>query len=249
MNRPAALFTLPSATFRRGFASVLAGLMVSTLFAAAPDPAPKPKANPPAEPGAAPRSKAIPPALPETTPNPAAEATGNPANTDYRIVPNDQIKFRITGEPDDPLIQRVTSQGEVSIPLLGAVKVAGLTLRESEALMEKRYREEGYFIDPQVILSVDTYASRTVSVLGQVNNPNQIDFPIECNEIGIVTAITRAGGFTRVAQTDAVKVMRTVDGKEVSFTVNVAAYLNKNTQDDEFKLLPNDIVFVPERVF
>jgi protein involved in polysaccharide export with SLBB domain len=164
-------------------------------------------------------------------------------------VPNDQIKFHITGELEDPLIQRVTSQGEISVPLLGAVKVAGLTLRESEALMEKLYRDEGYFIEPQVILSVDTYAPRTVSVLGQVNNPNQVDFPIERSELGIVTAITRAGGFTRVAQIDAVKVMRTVNGKDVSFTVNVSAYLNKNTKDEEFKLLPDDIVFVPERVF
>jgi polysaccharide export outer membrane protein len=235
MNRASSMFIHRFALMRRTFLAAFAGLMAATLFAATPDPASNPAA--------------IPPALPSTTPIFAVETATTPGNSDYRIVPNDQIKFHVTGETDDPLIERVTSQGEISIPLLGAVKVAGLTLRESESVMEKLYRDEGYFINPQVILSVDTYAPRTVSVLGQVNNPNQIDFPIERGEIGIVTAIARAGGFTRVAQIDAVKVMRTVNGKDVSITVNVAAYLNKTTKDEQFQLLPDDIVFVPERVF
>jgi protein involved in polysaccharide export with SLBB domain len=231
----AANFHIICRSLRRTFLAAFASLMAATLFAAPPDPVSNPAATLPAS--------------SETTTSPAAETATKPANTDYRIVPNDQINFHVTGEADLPLIQRVTSQGEISIPLLGAVKVAGLTLREAEALMEKLYRDEGYFIEPQVILSVDTYASRTVSVLGQVNNPNQIAFPIERSELGIVTAITQAGGFTRVAQIDAVKVMRTVNGKDVSFTVNVAAYLNKSTPQEQFKLLPDDIVFVPERVF
>ena len=185
------------------------------------------------------------------TPAPAATVTAapKPENTDYRIIPNDQIRFHITGEPDETLFQRVSSQGEISVPLLGAVKVAGQTLRETEIAMEKRYREEGFFIDPQVILSFESYAPRTVSVLGQVNSPVQIDFTSERKQMGIVNAITRAGGFTRVAKTDSVKVMRTVDGKETTFTVNVAAYLNETSKELQFKLLPDDIVFVPERVF
>ncbi len=169
--------------------------------------------------------------------------------SDYRVVPNDQIRFHVTGELDEVLIQRVSSQGEISVPLLGAVKVAGLTLRESERLVEKLYRSGGFFINPQVILAFETYAPRNVSVLGQVNNPNQLDFPIEHSAMGIVSAITPAGGFTRDQRTDAVKVMLIVEGKDVSFTVNVAAYLNETSKEAQFQLQPDDIVFVPERVF
>ena len=179
-----------------------------------------------------------------------AQATLSPGEVgDYRIAPRDNIQFQIFEETDSLLLQRVSSAGEISIPLIGSVKVKGLTLRQAEALIEKRYRDGGFFLKPQVILSFDSYAPRSVSVLGQVNNPNQIDFSIERGDIGILTAITRAGGFTRVAQTDAVKVMRTVDGKETSFTVNVSAYLNTKDGDQQFKLMPDDIVFVPERVF
>jgi protein involved in polysaccharide export with SLBB domain len=174
---------------------------------------------------------------------PAAEAG------DYRIAPRDQLQFQIFEEEDSALVQRVSSAGEISVPLLGAIKVAGRTLRECESLIEKRYREEGYFLRPQVILSFQAYAPRSVSVLGQVNNPNQIDFAIERGAIGIVAAITRAGGFTRIARTDAVRVMRTVNGKETSFTVNVSAYLDDKSKEQEFQLMPDDIIFVPERVF
>ncbi|HEY1763693.1 MAG TPA: polysaccharide biosynthesis/export family protein [Opitutaceae bacterium] len=168
---------------------------------------------------------------------------------DYRIVPRDELKFQVTGEPEEPLLQRVTSAGEVSIPLLGAVKVSGLTLRQAETQIEKQYFDGGYYIKPQVILSFNSYGPRSVSVLGQVNNPSSIDFPIERQQMGIVTAITKAGGFTRVARPDTVKVTRTVDGKETVFTVNVTTYLSDASKEQEFRLLPDDIVFVPERVF
>jgi protein involved in polysaccharide export with SLBB domain len=169
--------------------------------------------------------------------------------SDYQIEPRDQIKFQVTGEADDPLVGRVSTAGEISIPLLGAVKIAGLSLRQAEDLMEKRYKAGGFFLNPQVILSFDSYAPRSVSVLGQVNNPSSVDFTIEREQMGIVSAITKAGGFTRVARPDSVKVTRNIDGKDTTFTVNVAAYLSQTSSDSEFKLMPDDIVFVPERVF
>jgi len=43
--------------------------------------------------------------------------------------------------------------------------------------------------------------------------------------------------------------MRIVEGKETAFTVNVTAYLNETSKEQEFRLLPDDVVFVPERVF
>jgi protein involved in polysaccharide export with SLBB domain len=178
-----------------------------------------------------------------------APPSGRSDKSDYVIESRDQIKFQVTGEPDEPLIGRVSSAGEISIPLLGAVKVAGISLRQAEDLMEKRYRAGGFFLNPQVILSFESYAPRSVSVLGQVNNPSSVDFTIERQDIGIVSAITKAGGFTRVARPDAVKVTRNIDGKDKTFTVNVAAYLSETSTDSEFKLMPDDIVFVPERVF
>lgn len=187
----------------------------------------------------------------ERRPGEAAVRPATPASGptgDYRIAPRDLLQFQIYEETDVQAAQRVSSSGEIGVPMLGTVRLAGLTLREAERRLEQAYIEKGYFVRPQVMLSVQTYAPRSVSVLGQVNKPERIDFPLEREDIGIVEAVTLAGGFTRVAKTDSVRVMRTAGGEERQFVVNVAEYLESRNKP-EFKLLPDDVVFVPERVF
>ena len=177
-----------------------------------------------------------------------AELLSAQRGPDYRIAQRDLVQFQIFDEPELLSVQRVSASGQISVPMLGTVKVGGFSLREAEAMLVKAYVDGGYFIKPQVIISVQTYAPRSVSVLGQVNHPEQIEFPVERERVGIVQAITLAGGFTRVAKTDGVRVLRTVEGKEEQYTINVTFYLDSKT-GTEFQLLPDDIVYVPERVF
>lgn len=173
--------------------------------------------------------------------------------SDYRIAPRDLVQFQIYEEPDTRIVQRVSASGELPLPLLGAVNVAGLTLREAENKLGKLYIDGEYFVSPQVILVLEQYAERSVSVLGQVNNPEQILFPLEAERMSIVQAITLAGGLTRLARADSVQVTRTRrGGAEERVTVDVEAYLANRRRDADpegFELLPGDIVFVPERSF
>lgn len=174
------------------------------------------------------------------------------ANADYRITARDTLQFSIYNQTDMTTTQRVTSTGEIRLPLIGTVKLAQLTLREAELLLEEQYRTGGYFVDPQVIVSVQKYGDRFVSVLGQVKNPDRLVLASEDNTIGILQAITQAGGFTRVARTDAVQVLRTgIAGQEERLTVNMDEMLRPKSvlNIQEFQLKPGDIVFVPERVF
>lgn len=176
-----------------------------------------------------------------------AVAPGN----DYKIAVRDSIQFQIYNQVDVTTVERVTASGEIRLPLIGTVKVVHLTLREAEGLLEKLYRDGGFYINPQVILSVEQYDDRFVAVLGQVKDPARIPMDSETTTIGILHAITEVGGFTRVAQSNAVQVLRKgADGKDQRLTVNTDAYLLPNgAHPDEFQLLPGDIVFVPERVF
>jgi len=167
---------------------------------------------------------------------------------DYQLAPRDFVQFQICEEPDTLTLQRVSTTGEISVPMLGNVKVGGHTLQGAEEMLAKAYVQGGFFVKAQVILSVQTYAPRNVSVLGQVNHPEQIDMPVERDVINLVQAITLAGGFTRVAKTDGIRVIRSVDGKEQQFTVNVTDYLDSKNSN-QFMLRPDDIVYVPERVF
>jgi len=170
------------------------------------------------------------------------------ANSDYRLAPRDLVSFEIFEEADTSMLQRVSASGEVNVPMLGTVKIGGRTLREAEQQLALAYVAGGFFIRPQIILSVQAYAPRSVSIFGQVNKPEQIEFPVERDSLGIIQAITRAGGFTRLAKTDEIRVLRVTEGQEKQYTVNIAAYLDQK-KGVEFKLLPDDLVYVPERIF
>ena len=181
-------------------------------------------------------------------PAPSAE---NAAASDYRLAARDLIQFQMAEEPELLTVQRVSSSGEIAVPMLGPVKVGGITLREAEQMMNRQYVEKGFFVKPQVILSLQTYAPRSVSVLGQVNKPDLMEFPVECEQMSLVRAITAAGGFTRIARTDAVRINRRVGDHDNNITVNVELLLDAKTSADsaDFQLLAGDVVFVPERTF
>jgi polysaccharide export outer membrane protein len=182
-------------------------------------------------------------------PGGADPAPGRDPGADYRISPRDLVQFQVFEEPETLVLQRVTTSGEISIPMLGVIRVADRTLRDVEETTQKAYVDRGFYIHPQVIVTVQAYAPKSVSVLGQVNHPEQISLPIEAAHIGIMQAITLAEGFTRLAKADEVRVMRTVDGREEQHVVNVEGYLASKGTEADFQLQPDDIVFVPERVF
>jgi len=171
---------------------------------------------------------------------------------DYRLAPRDLVQFQLYNQPDMTTAQRVTANGELRFPLVGTINLAGLTLREAELAVEKQFKERGFFVNPQVILAVEQYGERYISVLGQVKNPERIAMAVETKSLGILQAITQAGGFTRVSRTDQVQILRIgADGKEERVVVNVDDLLKAKTPGSvpEFQLKAGDVVFVPERVF
>lgn len=185
----------------------------------------------------------------------SAEAPARPSapavTADYRIANHDLIQFQVYEEPDVAVIQRVSASGEIRLPLIGTVSLAGLTLREAESRLRERFIGGGFYVNPQIILSLEEYTERSVSVLGQVNQPNQVQLAPEADSIGLAQAITYAGGLTRLAKADAIQVVRTsADGREQRFVVDLNAYLgHRNGSANQFELQPGDIVFIPERVF
>ena len=187
------------------------------------------------------------------TPRNAATAGPRPqaVSADYRLSARDQVDFEIFNEEGLKTTQRLSSRGELTLPLIGTVPLAGKTLREAEQFVRERYIEGGYYVDPQVLISVAQYDIHYVTVLGQVNRPSRIEMPIEQNSMGLVEAITQAGGFTRVARTESVQVTRQRgDGSDQHFTVDVRDFLNRRSggRNDDFQLMPGDVVFVRERL-
>jgi protein involved in polysaccharide export with SLBB domain len=176
--------------------------------------------------------------------NPAGEAR-------YRMFSRDLIRLAVQGEPELTVDRRIDGLGEIYVPLLGHVKISGLTPAEAQTEIAKRYVKEEIFIRPEVILAVIEYSPKEIMVLGQVGKQGKLVLPPEAVNMPIVEAITSSGGFTRIAKGDAVRVTRKDErGVEQAVTVNVEKMIDGRAGSIEaFFLQPGDVVFVPERVF
>jgi polysaccharide export outer membrane protein len=122
----------------------------------------------------------------------------------------------------------------------------GKTVRQAEEEIRKAYDAE-YLVNPQVNVFVIEYWKRFVKVFGAVNSPGVVVFPPE-EGLTLLGAISRAGGFSRLADTKKVILSRTApDGKTETSTVNAEDLLKRGTGAD-VALLPDDIINVGERI-
>jgi polysaccharide export outer membrane protein len=88
---------------------------------------------------------------------------------------------------------RLGSNGDVYLPLIDYVHLAGLTVEEAQALIEKRLSDGGFVKNPHVSLNVDQSASQGISLLGEVARPGV--YPV-IGEPRLLDLVSAAGGFT-----------------------------------------------------
>ena len=111
-----------------------------------------------------------------------------------------------------------TPQGQVSLPLVGAIEARGLTTAQLGSAIAGRLKS-GYVRDPSVAVEIETY--RPFFVLGEVTYPGQ--YPYVPN-MTVENAIAIAGGFTPRASRDKVTITRKVQG--VPTRIDAAAALS-----------------------
>src|ERR1019366_5394634 len=170
----------------------------------------------------------------------------SPVQNDYRIQPLDTIQVSVFNEADLSVQRRVSPQGHITYPLLGSVQVGGLTVGETETKL-KDLLGRSYLVNPQVTVLVDHPNSRRLVILGQVKSPGSYDIGDE--GLTVVQAIARAGGFTDVAATDRITVIRSENGVETKIVVNVAAIIKGGDRSKDLELKPDDVISVPETLF
>ena len=146
---------------------------------------------------------------------------------DYVLQPSDLLNVQIFQEDDLKRDVRVSQEYSITLPLIGKVDVKGKTLRQAEEMIRVLY-DRDYLVNPQINVVVVEYAKRTVNVIGQVNQPGAVLFPQE-QGLTLLDAISRAGGFTRLADLKIVKLTRTnADGKSDTYVIDVGSLIKGN---------------------
>ncbi len=191
----------------------------------------------------------LPLAVPAEEAAPKPEA---PKGNLYTIAITDSLQVSVFGEQDLSRISRVDARGLINLPLVGEVKVFGLTLREAEQAIASAYRDGRFLRNPQITVTVESYAIREVTVQGQVKNPQRVVMYAE-STMTVLEAITKCGGFTDSAKGTEVRVTRVdVDGKVKVFVVDVDSLIkgkgHASSSDNSLLLQPGDIIYVPERI-
>ncbi len=136
----------------------------------------------------------------------------------------------------------------MSVPLLGSIHLAGLTLTQAAARLTDLYARD-YLVNPRVNVMLVGYARRRFTVLGQVSRPGSYDLPDGApGGIDILEAIAMAGGYTRIAAPERINVRRKKsNGADEIIRVN-AKRLARGT-DANFTVQPGDTVTVGESIF
>ena len=181
-------------------------------------------------------------------PSAAFAATPAATHSNYRLSPVDKVEINVFRQANMRTSQRIDGRGNVSLPLLGSIHIGGLTVGEAEQKIARSYEQERFLRNPSVGVSIIEYAPKTITVMGQVEEPGEIELPIEVNTVAIPRAIAMAGGFTGTARQSRVKVIRNNgDEGESTYTVDVGRQLRDGT--NRFMAQPGDTIVVPRRIF
>jgi polysaccharide export outer membrane protein len=155
-----------------------------------------------------------------------------------RLEAGDLVEVGVYNVPELTTKARVSSKGEIYLPLIDYVHVADLTAEEAEGVIQKRLADGGFVKNPHVTLFVDQYASQGASVLGEVAKPGVYPIPGQQRLFDVISA---AGGFTEKAGRSIQVVHR--DQPDQPITVPLSRNVADNPESN-ISILPGDTIIV-----
>lgn len=178
--------------------------------------------------------------------NKPAPVSEKPSSSAYFLTADDIIEVNVFQETDLQTKARITQAGTITFPLIGEVKIGGMT-PEGAAQSIRTLLAKDYLVNPQVSLTITEYSKRRFTVLGQVQKPGAYEMP-DRDQVSLLQAIGTAGGYTRIADAGDIRVKRTESGKDVIYKLN-AKNIASGKDPNVFVVQTGDIITVGESVF
>lgn len=161
-----------------------------------------------------------------------AQAGPSSQPSEYTLGSGDELEVTVFGHADLSGRFVINELGQISLPLVGNVKVGGKSRREAEVMIRNVLRPD-YLVNPRVSVQVMNY--RPFYIIGEVNDPGSYPY---VNGMTVTEAVALAGGYTYRAKKKEVVIIRASDesNKEIPATNNTP-------------VMPGDVIKVPERFF
>lgn len=155
----------------------------------------------------------------------------------------DHVEIRVFREDELTTRGQLSGEGTISMPLIGPVRLEGLTTDQAAAAITRRLAD-GYLVKPEVSLSIEARIRKTVTILGQAQRPGVFELPAH-RQLTLVEAIGMAGGVTRIANARKITLKR-LSGSSVE-TVNLSDITKGKGAD--IPLRDGDVITIPESLF
>lgn len=164
-------------------------------------------------------------------------------DAEYRAFPGDKLKIDIRTAPELNAELTVAPDGRITLPALGPIMAANLSLAELTRAIEQSYARE--LIDPALTVTPTTIGSQKIFVGGEVKSPGVFELP---GEIDPLQAVLLAGGVTDTGRATHVIVMRRASGgRLLTRVVDVKNGLANQSLYDIGPLRRFDVVYVTRK--
>lgn len=163
------------------------------------------------------------------------------APRDYVIGAGDLVRIAVYQSPDLTLEARVAESGTITYPLLGTLKLGGLSVAQAEAEITRGLRDGKFLKQPQVTLMVTQVRGNQVSALGLVNKPGR--YAIDLVGMRLSELLALAGGIAATGS-EIVTVTGERDGKRFRAEIDLPSLYGKQPGSEDPVLRNGDVLFV-----
>jgi polysaccharide export outer membrane protein len=161
--------------------------------------------------------------------------------SDYPLGAGDAIRVQVFQNPDLTIETRVSENGAITYPLIGAVDLGGLSVAVAEKKIADALQNGGFIQKPQVNITLVQIRGNQVAVLGQVNRPGR--FPLETANTRVSDMLANAGGATNTGDDIAI-VTGVRNGKPFRRQIDVPAIFLTVQPQDDIVLQGGDTIYV-----
>ena len=160
---------------------------------------------------------------------------------DYPLGAGDSLHIQVYQNPDLTIDTRMSENGSITYPLIGAVDLNGLSTAAAEKKIGDLLQKGGFLQNPQINIALTQIRGNQISVLGQVARPGR--FPLENVNTHLSDMLANAGGIAPSGD-DMVIVIGQRNGKRFRKVVDVPLLFLEDNQNADLVLQGGDVVYV-----
>jgi polysaccharide biosynthesis/export protein len=162
-------------------------------------------------------------------------------NKPYVLGCGDALKVTVWRHEEASADAVIMPDGKISLPLVGDLAAAGLTVDELKDELNRKYSE--YITEPHVTITVKETNSLKIYVLGEVTKPGEYKLN---SHTDVLQALSMAGGFTMYAKKSTIQIIRKEGDKKIKIKFNYNEVVAGKNLNQNIPLKPGDVVVVSE---